>query len=292
MPWNGSGTFTRSSGSDTGAAIWAHEEAAASNMSATRIDYHDQDIATALNNCVCKDGQNAATADLPMGTHKHTGVTDGTALTHYASMKNLQNSTAQYGATSGGSANTQTLTLSPAPTALVAGQVFYFYAGYTNTGATTLNVNSLGAVAVANYQTLSSLNGGEIQATGLYQVVYAAGGFYLMNPSTVGIAAAFQFPFSTSYAAVSAAGSNRATATPITKTYTAVTGGTGGVSLPDAVAGRNVWIVNGTGSPVYLFCYDASDTMNTAVDSVSVALQGGEGAHFLCVQTGAWFRVG
>src|ERR1051325_2307377 len=41
--------------------------------------------------------------------------------------------------------NTITLTYSVAPAAYVQGQRFVFIAGGTNTGATTLNVNSLGA---------------------------------------------------------------------------------------------------------------------------------------------------
>ena len=50
--------------------------------------------------------------------------------------------------TSGGSANVQTLTYTVAPTAYYNGQVYSFLAGYTNTGATTLNVNALGAVSI------------------------------------------------------------------------------------------------------------------------------------------------
>jgi hypothetical protein len=47
--------------------------------------------------------------------------------------------------TTGGSANAQTLTLVPALTAYVDGGVFTFTAGFTNTGAATLNVNGVGA---------------------------------------------------------------------------------------------------------------------------------------------------
>lgn len=50
--------------------------------------------------------------------------------------------------TSGGSANTQTLTYGIAPSAYVSGDAYTFVVGYTNTSALTLNVNSLGAKAV------------------------------------------------------------------------------------------------------------------------------------------------
>jgi hypothetical protein len=50
--------------------------------------------------------------------------------------------------TSGGSANAHTLTYTVPPTALVKGDTFSFVAGFTNTGATTLNVGVGGALAV------------------------------------------------------------------------------------------------------------------------------------------------
>ena len=60
-----------------------------------------------------------------------------------SAVNNIQVGTAI--ATSGGSANAQTLTPSPAMSALVAGQMVAFSAGYTNTGTCTLNVSGLGA---------------------------------------------------------------------------------------------------------------------------------------------------
>lgn len=50
--------------------------------------------------------------------------------------------------TSGGTANVQTLSYSVAPTAYVQGDTYTFIAGFTNTGAATLNVNSLGAKSI------------------------------------------------------------------------------------------------------------------------------------------------
>ncbi len=50
--------------------------------------------------------------------------------------------------TSGGSANAQTLTYSVAPAAYYNGQRFCYEAGFATTSSSTLNVNSLGAVAV------------------------------------------------------------------------------------------------------------------------------------------------
>lgn len=91
--------------------------------------------------------------------------------------------------TSGGSANTQTLTYSVAPAALYNGQTFSFVAGYTNTGATTLNVNALGATAIKKMVngTATALAGGEITAGNIVRVFYnsAASAFLMENVDAV-----------------------------------------------------------------------------------------------------------
>lgn len=93
------------------------------------------------------------------------------------------NRTFTWGGTSGGSANAQTITTSPVTASYVAGQKFEFIAGNTNTGATTLNVNSLGAKNVFNSRTGVALKGKEIFTGGLYAVVYDGTQFQLLNPS-------------------------------------------------------------------------------------------------------------
>lgn len=91
--------------------------------------------------------------------------------------------------TSGGSANAQTIT-SDAPgaisTAYAAGMGFVFRAGYTNTGATTLNVDGVGAKSIKKGGALSALVANDIVAGGIYAVYYQATGdcFVLLNPET------------------------------------------------------------------------------------------------------------
>lgn len=53
--------------------------------------------------------------------------------------------------TSTGSSNAYVVTYSPVPSALVTGQHYPFIANFQNTGASTLNVNSLGAKAIKKY---------------------------------------------------------------------------------------------------------------------------------------------
>jgi microcystin-dependent protein len=93
-----------------------------------------------------RDGGNTPSADLPMGTQKHTGVGNATARTNYAAAGQVQDNSLAYAATTGD--DTILATLSPAITAYAAGQLWCLKIGGTNTGAGTLNVNSVGADAI------------------------------------------------------------------------------------------------------------------------------------------------
>lgn len=88
---------------------------------------------------------------------------------------------------SGGAADVQTLTTESTITAYAGGQMFAFIAGYTNTGAATLNVDSVGAKAIRKGADVA-LAAGDIAAGALCIVAYdasadtAAGAWMLANP--------------------------------------------------------------------------------------------------------------
>jgi hypothetical protein len=82
-----------------------------------------------------------------------------------------------FAGTSGGTANAQTLTFSSGPAAYAQGNEFLFKAGNTNTGATTLNVNGLGAKTFKK-EDENDLTGGEIIANRWYRATYD--GTYLL----------------------------------------------------------------------------------------------------------------
>ena len=63
MAWNGSGTFSRTNGTNTGATLWAADAAAATKITTARHDTQDEDIATAITACLTKNGESKATAD-------------------------------------------------------------------------------------------------------------------------------------------------------------------------------------------------------------------------------------
>ena len=172
MGWSG-GTFSR-------VHDWTDDETAGLNIEASRMDAEDDNFETGINSCLHKGGQNTATGNLPMGGYIHTGVGNGTARNHYAALGQVQDSSTVY-ASAGGSANTLTLTLSPAITAYAAGQTFTFKASASNTGSATLNVNALGAKGL-RYQG-SALTGAEVINGAVYTVVYDGTYFQLLNIS-------------------------------------------------------------------------------------------------------------
>jgi hypothetical protein len=95
-----------------------------------------------------------------MASYKLTGLGAGTALTDAANLSQVQNATASY-LTSVAGTNTVTATATPTP-AYTVGQRFTFVPAVTNTGATTLNISSVGAGAVQAKG--AALTGGELIA--------------------------------------------------------------------------------------------------------------------------------
>lgn len=182
MPWS-AGTFSRTDGTRTGTTVWTQARDAGVNILAADHDTHDQDIATGINSTLAKDGSNAPSADLPMGTYKHTGVGNGTARNHYLAVGQFQDGAVTYAAT-GGSSNAYTLTLSPAITAYVTGMTLQIEPNHTNTGAATINVNSVGAKSIKDVYG-AALIGNELQSGGIYTICYDGTDFLLVNTASL-----------------------------------------------------------------------------------------------------------
>jgi hypothetical protein len=82
MPDSG-GVYTRSDGTRTGPTVCQQEQASSIGNTAALADAREQDMATALNNRIFKDGTNTPTANLPMNSFKHTGVAAATGAGQY-----------------------------------------------------------------------------------------------------------------------------------------------------------------------------------------------------------------
>ena len=171
MAWS-TGTYTRTDGTRSGTTVWTQARDAGVKILAADQDTHDQDLATAINLCLTKDGQNSPTGNLPMGNYKHTGVANGSARTEYLALGQMQDAAVVYGTTTG-SSSAYVLALSPAITAYASGQTFRFKANHTSDGAVTINVNAVGAKQIRNVQGVQ-LVANEILADGVYEIVYDA----------------------------------------------------------------------------------------------------------------------
>lgn len=88
MAWSG-GTFTRANG----ATEWQDDAALGIGIEAGLHDAQDNDLATGINTCLTKDGQNTPTANLPMGGFKHTGAGSASGTGQYTTYNQLQDST-------------------------------------------------------------------------------------------------------------------------------------------------------------------------------------------------------
>lgn len=143
MPFNGSGGTTQPAGSIYPATANTLIESAKSNVSFA-------DIYTMLGSCIVKDGQTTTTQRIPfaagasMGSQTITAVADGTAVTHAATVGQVRSGApVLLGSVAG--TNTITAALTPALTAYAAGNKFILTPANTNTGATTVNIDSVGA---------------------------------------------------------------------------------------------------------------------------------------------------
>lgn len=180
MGWSG-GTFTR-------VHDWTDDEAGGVDILSTRMDEEDDNFEAGINACLAKDGTNSPSANLPMGGMVHTGVGTGTARDSYASIAQVQDGAFKY-ASSLQTLNAYTIAVSPAPTGYAAGQQFNFKAFGSNSGATTLNVNSLGPKNV--WSNGAPCTGGEIVGGRIYSVIYDGTQFQLISGGGSGSGVSF-----------------------------------------------------------------------------------------------------
>lgn len=145
MPFNGAGIFNR-------LFSWVADAAAGIDISASRTDSDTNDIANALNNCITRDGQGQPTGNLPMANFRHTGASNGVALTDYATVGQLQGPGAVNWVAGGGSGDAITATYTPALTALVDGQLCFVRTTAANTTTTpTFSPNGLTARVITKF---------------------------------------------------------------------------------------------------------------------------------------------
>ena len=231
MSYNGSGTFNINTAGQpvvTGTTI-----------TSTAFNLLTADLASGLTTALTKDGQTTPTANIPMGTFKITGLGAGSAATDAAQYGQLQAGATTIATVSG--TDTLTGSLTPAITAYATGNLFSFVAANTNTGATTINLNSLGAKSITR-QGASALIAGDLVSGQVYLIEYDGTRFQLINPSNLGVST---ISFGSTGLTPSTATSGAVT---VAGTLAAANGGTGTsgttanltVDGTDAVGFRNI----------------------------------------------------
>lgn len=172
MAYNGSGVYTPPASSFpavTGTVIDSAKYNAVIN-----------DMSAALTGVITKDGQTTVTANLPMATYRHTGVSDGAALTDYTSVNQSVDGVLVYGGASAAGTDTYAVSLPISPGAYAAGNRYQFLADVANTGACTINFNGIGAKSIKMVDGSDPFTNA-IQI-GMVDVEYDGTNFVLLNP--------------------------------------------------------------------------------------------------------------
>lgn len=173
MSYNGSGTFNINTAGQpvvTGTII-----------TSTAFNLLTSDLATGLTTALTKDGQTTPTANIPMGAFKITGLGAGTAATDAAQYGQLQAGATSIATVTG--TDTLTGSVTPALTAYATGNLFSFVAANTNTGAATINLNSLGAKSITKLGS-TALSAGDIVSGQVHLIEYDGTRFQLLNPAS------------------------------------------------------------------------------------------------------------
>lgn len=161
MGWSG-GSFSRTNGTYSGANTWATDEANGFDIESARHDLHDEDLADGVNSCLNKDGSNSPSAHLNwLSTERSLNTVTGSSSNYVASLPN-------------------------APASYFTALNFKFKPNHTNTGASTINLNGLGAKDIKLISDLSGTKAdpyaGQIRQGFPCEVFYDGTDFILINP--------------------------------------------------------------------------------------------------------------
>lgn len=182
MPISGSApskSYQRQVGAYTGSDAFAQVQAAGRKVLSADQDFAGNDIADAINDCLFLDGGNFA-APMDINGQKFQDVGDATARTEFAAAGQIQDGELIYAATS--SNDTITASLSPAITAYATGMLMVAKAGGTNTGAATINVNSVGAKSIKKGKAGSlDVSAGDMAAGRMLLLGYDGTNMQLLN---------------------------------------------------------------------------------------------------------------
>ena len=169
---------------------WQTDKANGIKIRADRMDGQDDAIATGLTDCVTRDGQSPATANLPMGGFKHTNAADASARNEYLTGGQFQDNSLKY-FTASGTIDAYTLTPAPAIAARTPGLSFYVRipSGKTSVSATpTMAISGVFTATICNADG-SQLNPGDLAGDGVYEMLdQGTVGLVLVNKTSAAFA--------------------------------------------------------------------------------------------------------
>jgi hypothetical protein len=171
MSYNGSGSFLINTA--------GQPVVSGTVISSTAFNALTADLATGLSTCITKDGQTTVTANIPMANYKFTGLGAGSAAADSANLSQVQSTVVKLLASVSGT-DTITAVGSPTVASYAAGQMFYFVAAGDNTGAVTINIDSLGAKAVTRDGSVA-LAAGDIKSGEVVVIVYDGTRFQVVS---------------------------------------------------------------------------------------------------------------
>lgn len=173
MAFNGSGQFTV----DTVGTPFVYD---------TVIDFSVvnsvlAELEQALSLTVCRDGQSTMSGDISFGGFRLENL--GAPVNQFDAVNaNVAiNNSFTYTSSATGTANAITLSFTPAPSSYVAGMQYTFIASATNTGAVTVNINSLGAKNVTKPFAVA-LSAGDIITGQMVTIRYDGTQFIVLSP--------------------------------------------------------------------------------------------------------------
>ncbi len=186
MGWNGNGEVVRSNGVNDGDDVWREDAQLASpNLSSSRHDAHDEDLAQAIENTLTKDGQNSATSNLSMGGNRHLDVSDPEQLDQYVTVNKAQSGAYIFAGTTGGENNAFTASFAIPLTTLVNGITITCIADRAPTGASTLNLNGIDEKPIYKNNGATELAADDFVEGQLLLLTYSSkdtGQWLLLNP--------------------------------------------------------------------------------------------------------------
>lgn len=172
MPRDSQGNFTNQYN-------WVDDEANGINIESSRHQSGDDDQAQGITDSLDRKGRGGMQADFLGGNFKLTQIKDGTAASDGVNVSQMQTNPFTIGEDTG-SANAYVISLTPAITAYTEGLRVRFYAGNTNTGASTLQVNSLTPAPPLQWAA-KDIVANTIRAGSLVEADYDGNAFQIIN---------------------------------------------------------------------------------------------------------------